>query len=70
MKIVEITNQIRLAISNEESDVLDLFDQTLYLDKNDFSDREQLIANTLVNKGVLSRKNIDGKIKYRKLIKD
>lgn len=70
MKIVEITNQIRLAISNEESDVLDLFDQTLYLDKNDLSDREQLIANTLVNKGVLSRKNIDGKIKYRKLIKD
>lgn len=70
MKIVEITNQIRLPISNEESDVLGHFNDKTQVDKDELSEREQLIANTLVNKGVLSRKNIDGKIKYRKLIKD
>lgn len=66
MKIVEITTGLQLPITNEESDVLSRFDDTSSVPKNEFNQREAHIANQLVNKNVLLRKNQDGKIVYQK----
>jgi hypothetical protein len=68
MKIVELLNKIRLPITNEEADVLGQFDESKQIAKEDMSSRQSLIANQLVNKDVLFRKNENGKIYYRKKI--
>jgi hypothetical protein len=66
MKIVELVNKIRIPITNEEADVLGQFDQEKQIAKEDMSHRQSLIANQLVNKDVLFRKNENGKIYYKK----
>lgn len=66
MKIVELVNKIRLPITNEEADVLGKFDKSKKIAKKDLSNRESMIANQLVNKDVLFRKNENGKIYYGK----
>ena len=67
MKIVEFTNGIQMPITNEESDVLARFDSAdTVVIKNTLTEREQVLANQLVNKGVLIRRNQDGKIYYKK----
>jgi hypothetical protein len=68
MKIVELLNKIQLPITNEESDVLGKFNEISAIDKNDLNEREQVIANQLVNKDVLYRKHENGHINYRKKI--
>lgn len=68
MKIVELLNKIRIPITNEESDILGQFDDNKQIAKERMSDRQQLIANQLVNKDVLFRRNENGKIYYRKKI--
>jgi hypothetical protein len=68
MKIVELVNKIRLPITNEEADVLGKFDENKKIAKEDLTPRQSLIANQLVNKDILFRKNEDGKIYYRKKI--
>lgn len=68
MKIVELVNKIHIPITNEEADVLGKFDENTDIDKSKLSDREQVTANSLVNKNVLLRKNKDGKIYYKKKI--
>ena len=68
MKIVELLNNIRLPITNEEADVLGKFADLKQIAKEDFNAREQVLVNGLVNKDVLIRKNQDGKIYYRKKI--
>lgn len=67
MKIVEFTNGIQLPVTNEESDLLGQFENTeTVILKNTMTEREQVIANQLVNKGVLYRRNQDGQIQYRR----
>ena len=66
MKIIEITSGLQLTITNEESDVLGQFTEGNTIPKQQFNERELHIANQLVNKNVLLRKNQDGKIIYRK----
>ena len=66
MKIVELLNHLRVPITNEEADVLGRFHDTEIIEKSQFNLREQHIANQLVNKDVLLRKNQDGKITYKK----
>lgn len=66
MKIVELVNKIRIPITNEEADVLGQFDENKQIAKEDMNARQTLIANQLVNKDVLFRKNDNGKIYYRK----
>lgn len=69
MKIVEFMGGIQLPITNEESDILTKFQDTeVIIEKSSLTEREQVIANQLVNKGVLIRRNQDGKIHYRKQI--
>jgi hypothetical protein len=67
MKIIELTNNINVAITNEEADVLSQFDEdTPVVAKRDLDERQQILANQLVNKNLLLRKNEDGQIKYKK----
>lgn len=69
MKIVELTNRLQLPITNEEYDLLARFNESEFLPKSELNERQQLVANQLVNKDVLLRKNQDGKIFYKKKIK-
>ena len=65
MKIVELVNKIRLPITNEEADVLGKFDGDKRIAREDLSPRQLIVANHLVNKDVLFRKNEDGKVYYK-----
>ena len=66
MKIVELINHLQVPITNEEADILGLFNEHEIIEKSQLGLREQHIANQLVNKDVLLRKNQDGKITYKK----
>ena len=69
MKIKELLSGIQVPITNEEAEVFDkLGESTL---KSELSEREQLLANSLVTKDLVSRrKNADGKIIFCKKIQD
>jgi len=69
MKIIELTNKLLMPLTNEESDLYSKFDDEKVVEKMSLSEREQLIANQLVVKDILIRKNSDGKISYKKKIK-
>jgi hypothetical protein len=67
VKIVELTQNINVAITNEEADLLSQFDEeTPVMAKGDMDDRQQHMANQLVNKNLLTRKNENGRIIYKK----
>jgi|TARA_R110000803_G_scaffold49943_1_gene103822 hypothetical protein len=67
MKIVELVNKLSLPITNEESDVLGQFQETPEIRKAEFNEREQELANSLVNKDILLRhKNEEGRIIYKR----
>ena len=66
MKIIELLNNVRLPITNEEADVLGKFDKSQKIAKKDLDQRQIYIANNLVNKDVLHRKKENGKVYYRK----
>lgn len=71
MRIIELLNSIKMPITNEESDLLKKFnnDQKI-IKKSELSERERHVANKLVERDVLNRKNQDGKIVYTKKIRD
>ena len=69
MKIIEITNNVLVPITNEEADVLGKFHETGTVERSKMSEREQQVANQLVNKDILLRKHQDGKTSYKKKIK-
>lgn len=69
MKIVELTSKVLLPITNEESDLMEKFVNEDTIAKSELDDREQLLANQLTVKDVLTRTLEDGKIYYRKRIK-
>lgn len=66
MKIVELLNHVRVPITNEEADVLGRFHEQDVIERSELNEREVVVANQLVNKDVLLRKNQDGKITYKK----
>lgn len=66
MKIVEVLGKFTVAITNEENELLTRFDKHPIIEKQELTEHEQLIANQLVNKDLLIRKNIDGTITYKK----
>jgi hypothetical protein len=68
MRIVELLNNIALPITNEEAEVLDMFEDQKALAKSNLDPRQQIMANNLVNKEVLYRINENGKIIYKKRI--
>lgn len=70
MKIVELLNAIQLPITNEEAEVLSMLDETGVIKKSELAPRQQLLANQLVSKDVLTRKtNEEGKIIFKKKIR-
>lgn len=66
MKIVELVNKVRIPITNEEADVLGLFENESAIEKQDLSPRQLTLANQLVNKDLLYRRNETGRITYQK----
>lgn len=67
MKIVELTNNLNIMLTNEEAEFLLHFnkkDSTRY--KSDLSERQILLANQLVTKNVLQRTKDDGRIVYKR----
>lgn len=70
MKIVELLTGLNLPLNNEEAEVLSKFNEDATILKSDLEPREQLLANALVTKEVLTRKkNVEGKITYAKKIR-
>lgn len=67
MKIVEITGNLSVALTNEEADLLLSFkgDGATKL-KSELSERQVWIANGLINKNVLRRTQEDGRIAYKR----
>lgn len=66
MKIIEVTNGLSMPITNEESDLLSKFHEGDSVSRRDLNERQIEVANHLVNKDVLYRKNQDGRITYHK----
>jgi len=69
MRIVELTNKLSIPLTNEESDLLNMFEDDSAIHKNKMEPREQLLANQLVVKEVLQRINNNGEIVYKKRLK-
>lgn len=55
-----------MPITNEESDLLSKFHEGDSVSRRDLNERQIEVANHLVNKDVLYRKNQDGRITYHK----
>jgi hypothetical protein len=66
MKIVELVNNINVPITNEEAEVLDMFEDEAVIQRQDLSPREVILANQLVNKDILYRKHDSGHTTYKK----
>ncbi len=66
MRVVELVNKLRVPITNEEADILSLFEENSEIHKMDLTPRQQLLANYLVNKDILFRINENGRIIYKK----
>jgi hypothetical protein len=66
MKIIELVNDIRIPITNEEADILSMFRLHKELHRQDLNERQIQLANSLVNKDVLYRQNQNGRITYFK----
>jgi len=69
MKIVELINNIQVALNNEQADLLGRFQHEPNISKNTLSEREQLIANQLTQQDILLRRNENGQITYKKKIR-
>ena len=70
MRIVELLNNISIPLTNEEWEILEKFNENETILKSKLEPREQLLANNLVKKDVLQRRqNNEGKLTYRKKIR-
>mgnify|MGYP003347566749 CR=1 FL=1 len=68
MKIVELTKRnLSVYINNEEAEFLKEFNEEnpIWL-KRELNERQQIIANQLVNKDLLKRIKNDGRVAYKK----
>lgn len=69
MKIVELLNNVQVAINNEQADLLGRFQHESKIEKNKLNEREQEIANQLTTQEILLRRNENGQITYQKKIR-
>ena len=65
MKIIELTKGLDIALTNEETELLDKFNEG-NVPRSKLDEREIMVANNMVIKDVLYRKNQDGRITYYK----
>lgn len=64
MRIIDLFNQPSVPVNNEEDKLLEnlyLYDHVV---KNDLSERQQYIIDSLVNKNLVIRKVVDGTVTY------
>jgi hypothetical protein len=66
MKIIEVMAGLHMPVTNEESDLLSKFHEGNSVSRKDLNERQIEVANHLVNRDVLYRKNQDGRITYYK----
>lgn len=66
MKIVEVLGRPSVIINNEEAELLERFDGSEPKRKHELNERDQVIANQLVNKDLLTRLNNEGTIIYKR----
>ena len=69
MKIAEIEgrgSKLFVALNNEEAEFLKKMNEDQQVYKSDLTEREQLIANQLVNKDLLLRINEKSRILYKR----
>jgi hypothetical protein len=66
MKIIELLNNISLPLTNEEADLLNRLELESRLDKKNLNLRENLIADQLVKKNVISRHKNNETVYFRK----
>jgi hypothetical protein len=69
MKIVELLNNVQVAINNEQADLLGRFQLESKISKNALNEREQVLANQLTMQDILLRRNENGQITYSKKIR-
>jgi len=69
MKIVELLNNVQIALNNEQANLLGRFQHESKINKNALNEREQLIANQLTMQDVLMRRNENGQITYTKKVR-
>lgn len=69
MRIVELLNNVQVALNNEQADLLGRFQHEPKITKTSLSEREQMIANQLTMQDVLLRRNENGQITYSKKIR-
>jgi hypothetical protein len=65
MRIFEIATGWQVPISNEEYSVLKKIHQNT-VKKSELTEREAVLANQLVMKDLLARKNLGGEIHYKR----
>jgi len=68
VKIIELLNNkqpLQIPITNEEAELLEKFNEG-EAHRQDLTEREVVVANAMVNKDVLYRKNENGRIIYHK----
>lgn len=70
MKIIEVTQGLSMPITNEEADLLSKFYDENSVSRRDLTEREVVLANNLVVKDLLYRKNQSGQVTYYKKIPD
>ena len=65
MRFLEFKKGITVVITNEEQDVLEMLRDKGTVNKTKMSEREQTIANQLVNKHIIVRKKSNEQITYK-----
>jgi hypothetical protein len=65
MRFLEFKKGITVVITNEEQDLLEMLRDKGTVNKTKMSEREQTIANQLVNKNIIVRKKSNEQITYK-----
>lgn len=65
MRAVEITSGVRVFVTGEENQVLEKVSSAGSIAKSELTERECYLANSLVQKSIITRKKINGKLYYR-----
>lgn len=66
MRVFHLTQGYQILISNEQSELLDKFETHEPVLKRSLDERERVVANELVNKGVLTRCMVKDRLAYCK----
>ena len=64
MRLIEIFDQIAVPVNNEEDKLLENLYLYDYVTKEDLSERQLYLIDSLVNKNLVIRKVVDGTVTY------